>query len=362
MNILMISFLAKEKEGRFNRCYNSVSKKHEVFIIDVDDREYFDNKRICLKLKNRNPIFRYFEFTYKVIKASKKLKFDTIYAHNYFTCLPAIIISKLGRKKLIYDAYELYYPAGKNPFSMRDSFFYFFEKKAIKSADEVVCANNERALIMAGHYNLRKIPTVIGNMAKDDLYEDVPKKQICNSHIVKIVYAGYLAYDRSILELVCSIKENKYEKKIILDIYGYGPLLNELTIMAAKEEYSFMKIMGSYLNSQLDLILSNYHIGYVSYPNTDFNNIFCCPNKVFDYAHNGLVVLAPNNYGLSAMISKYKIGCCNNNINYAISNILLNYNYYQKNLKLFLNDNNWSNEEVKLLELLNNNSRIDGEV
>lgn len=362
LNILMVSFLTKEKEGRFNRAYNSIKKEHKVYVIDVDDKEVFSNERICLKLKNTNSLFRYFEFAYKVIKASKQFNFDTIYAHNYFTCLPAIIISKMSNKRLIYDAYELYYPAGKKAFSIRDRFFYFFEKKTIKNANEVICANNERALIMTGHYNLEKLPTVIQNIAKDDSQVYITVKNICDMEIIKIVYAGYLAMDRSILELISAIQVNKYKSRINLHIYGNGPLLAKLIAMSEEKQYSFVEVKGSYLNSDLNLILNNYHIGYISYPNTDFNNIFCSPNKIFDYAVNGLVILASHNYGLSTIISKYKIGYCDYNISDAISNVIINYNDYRNNLKIFLDDNKWSDEEMKLLCLLNNKYSINSGV
>lgn len=346
MNILMISFASKGKEGRINRCFSALNKTNVVFLIEVG-KEFSENEStIQLTLKNANPMFRYIEFVCKVIRFANEFDFDIIYAHNYYSALPALLLSKLRKKYFIYDAHELYYPAGGKRFTLRDRLFYYLERLAIHNAKTVICTNEERALIMVGHYNLKIIPTVIRNISNSVIHTKFTKE--AENGIFKIVYAGYLSEDRGLMDFIKTISNHKYKNRICFDIYGVGPLSTSLLDLVNSKEYSFLKFKGEYQYEFLNDILSKYHIGYIAYPNMGFNNIFCSPNKLFDYTICGVVVIAPFNYSLEKIITKYQIGCCNNDLDFAITNIISNYKIYIENIDNFVRIYRWEDEEVKL--------------
>ena len=350
MKILMISYLPLEKEGRLNRCYNALIKEHNVYLIDTNSGSSAEHgTRVSIKLKNKSNIKNYLEFVKGTVIATQKVRFDLVYAHNFYAALPALIISKMSGKPLLYDAYELYYPAAKTSFSLRDKFFYYNEKRAIKFARQVICANKERSLIMTGHYDLRKLPVVVQNISHE-VDPLLHSKSLTNDEEIRIVYAGYLVGDRKIIEFIDALKGNPYRKRIKFHIYGYGPLAKEIESLSSQHEYNFVEYCGSYNNSELGMLLVDYHIGYVSYPNNNFNNIFCCPNKIYDYANNGLAIIASYNEGLLSIVNKNEIGCCNENLSVAISDVIGKYEEYTSKLETFLSNNTWVKEEIELLK------------
>jgi glycosyltransferase involved in cell wall biosynthesis len=347
----MLSYIQLEKEGRFTRAYNTLKQDHNVYIVDVSDEYMITENRTTLKLKCKNHILRNIEFFFRSVIKAKNYDFEIIYCHNYFTAMSGAILSIIYNKPLIYDAYELYYPACKDKFTIRDRIFYTFERWAIKLSKFVICASEERALIMAGHYNLKKMPIVIRNINYDaTFYGENFSKKIWSSRI-RIVYAGYLAADRFIIEFIGKIEESNLKDKIKFDIYGDGPLFNELDQLFSSGKYAFASLKGSYKIDDLRTILIDYDIGYLAYPNTDFNNIFCSPNKLFDYVANGLVVIAPYNFTLKKIIDRYKIGQCDSDVIHSLEKVIENYCDYSSNLETFIKENSWLDEEKKLKEI-----------
>lgn len=355
LKILVLSYIELEKEGRLLRAYNTLRNQHEIFLIDVSSKRSISSSRVSIQLKSKNNLIKNIEFCIKAVYHARKTEFDVIYAHNYFTALSGIIISAFYRKKMVYDAYELYYPKSKEKFTLRDWMFYVFEKAAIKKAKEVSCASEERALIMTGHYKLSKIPMVIKNTS--DYKGSCEQRTLLKDEKIKIVYAGYLSQDRFLIETLEKIKISDIRDKIQFDIYGNGPLFDELYRLDKEKNYSFFNFKGIYNNKDLNGILKKYHIGYLAYPNTDYNNIFCSPNKLLDYVSNGLVVISPFNYTLDKEINKNQIGVCDDNIIFAIKTIINDYEAFSHNLSYHLSKNLWENEKEKLFELFEHGRR-----
>ena len=347
MKILMISYIPLEKEGRFQRCYDYMHNNYDIFVVDTGEEFLNDKARISIGLKGKG-LRKYFDFYCKALKIVKDIDFDVIYAHNYYCAQLAVKLSKKYNKPIIYDAYELYYPEAKKSFSMRDRFFYFQEKKAVKKSSAVIAASYERALIMLGHYNIKNIPCVIENMPYSFENVQLPKKEK-NNEKIKIVYAGFLSNGRSIMELVEAINNSDCSDKIELDVYGAGPLEEELS----EVKYEFFKFCGRYNNAELKNILSKYDIGFISYMNYDLNNIFCCPNKVYDYVCSGLVLLAPYNEGLNRIISTHGIGVCNNDLTYAIKECTENYLHYRSNIESFIENHKESDNPMVIRKIIN---------
>ncbi len=350
LKILVLSYIELEKEGRLLRAYNTLRDQHEVFLIDVSSKKAISSGKVSIQLKSKNNFIKNIEFCIKALYHARKMNFDVIYAHNYFTALSGVIISIFHGKKMMYDAYELYYPNSKEKFTFRDWVFYVFERVAIKWAKEVSCASEERALIMTGHYKLKKIPIVIKNIADYKGGSEIRRTLLADEKI-KIVYAGYLSNDRFLIETLEKIEMSDIRDKIQFDIFGNGPLFDELYRLDKEKKFSCFNFMGIYNNKELEGILTKYHIGYLAYPNKDYNNIFCSPNKLLDYVSNGLVVTAPFNYTLDKEINKNRIGICNDNIIFAIKTIISDYESFSHNLSDYLSKNSWEHEKEKLLEV-----------
>jgi glycosyltransferase involved in cell wall biosynthesis len=57
-------------------------------------------------------------------------------------------------------------------------------------------------------------------------------------------------------------------------------------------------------------VTSHAHIGLAFYSPVSLNNVFCAPNKVWEYAGFGLPILGNNIPGLEATIGKHGAGLC----------------------------------------------------
>ena len=88
------------------------------------------------------------------------------------------------------------------------------------------------------------------------------------------------------------------------------------------------------------------------------------PNKIFDYIHAQLPILASRLPEIETLILKYNIGSFIDNhtpehiaqkINETLNSI--DYNEYRNNTKNAINDLNWQNEKIKLIEVIEQSER-----
>jgi glycosyltransferase involved in cell wall biosynthesis len=56
--------------------------------------------------------------------------------------------------------------------------------------------------------------------------------------------------------------------------------------------------------------LENYDVGLAFYKNTNLNNYYCAPNKVYDYIQLGMPVITNDYPGLKEIVADNKIGVC----------------------------------------------------
>ncbi len=329
--VLIISYLSKEAEGRVRRHFENfnANPQIEVTLIQGCSSEGEKSKEdnvINVMLKERSNIKKFWEFFYGAKKYLGTENYDFYYLHNYYT---AIFASILQGKKLIYDAYELYYPGCGRKFSMRDYFFYFWERKCIKKAGYLVAANKPRALVMVGKYKLQQIPDAILNMADSN---EMTVKATAEKQFA-IVYTGFLSQERGLLNLIEAVQQYNVdaERKIALHIYGKGGLEQQIQEICEKDEQ--LVFHGAYNNSEIGNILVQYMFGYVAYSNDEINTILCSPNKLYDYINNEVVILGNDNYTLTDFVEEKGIGSCSANLKEGIQNVVGNYDEYLSNVR-----------------------------
>ena len=94
---------------------------------------------------------------------------------------------------------------------------------------------------------------------------------------------------------------------------------------------------------------------------TNLNYRFSLPNKLFDYIHAGLPVLASDLPEVSAIINKYEIGkIVSKHEPVTIAgamNEMMNddrqFAHWKENVKLAANELTWENESLRLVEVIN---------
>lgn len=352
-NIIMIVYNDLKMDSRVQRSAETLSKLGNLIVIHIgkDFYEQDSYETINLKIKGNKNITKYLSFVKGVIsyiKNSNK-KIDLFYAHDFFSALPLIVIKVLRKsKKFVYDAHELYIPNKKENFSLRDYFFYLMEKLAIKMSNLIICAQNQRANIMKYKYKLKNKPIVIRNISLlpkmdnnlDELNIGIDK--FLDKSNINIVYSGVVSKERNLIKVIEAV--NCLDDNYKLLLIGYGDGVKELVERINSLKNNNIMYLGKIEYNKMSNILKKCDIGIISYPMNGLNNIYCAPNKIFEYASVNLPMVSFYNPTIYEEFKKYNIGCCDDDIKSSIIKVAQNIELYRSNLEIFLKKNSWEKE------------------
>lgn len=355
MNILIVSYNAPWENGRLYNTFYSLSKNYNVNLICVSESipDEYKNGNLIVSGNPRQAGFRnysksmvkLFKITNRFIKTSKV---DLIYLCDYFIApLHLVLFFKKHNIRAVYDAYELYLPLRKD--RLRLKFFHFFERKAINQCDIIVSANIERALIMTGYYKLDIVPLVLNNVGFAN--SEIKPRQSLKLPL-RIVYLGYISKERELIRFIEDLTFTSKKIDIRFTIFGHGPELDNIIEYIFSRELNNVKYGGPYLQDDLDSILSNQDIGYLNYLSNDFNEIYCEPLKLFDYASRGIPVISYRNVSLVGKLNSGGFGYSSDNILNSLIKIKDNYFEFSKNAIKYSHDHNWLFEEKKLTDAI----------
>ncbi|MDD3106286.1 MAG: hypothetical protein PHP65_00575 [Bacilli bacterium] len=356
--IFLISTIPIEKEGRIKRIIDLIK---ENFIIDIYSPKstYFSKNTNTFTISDDIPRgyvdqLKYLKNTNKLVRKRKNVKYDYIYLCNY-TCLPFVrkIMKRNKNSEIIYDAFELLLKTNNENKSLRYHFYRYLEKKIVLKASKIIVANFERGLIMQGDYHLQNTPICINNVPFEIDYQKVNslhRSKKDKKEILNIVYAGFISKSRKLIELIDII--SKHSDKFSLHIYGYGDYYDEVVKYLHMGAIKNVIIHGGYSQENLNNILSSYDVGYIYYPNTGLNNIFCEPHKIYDYAMNFLPMISFYNENLNSRFDKYQIGISNDELGKHLDDMYVNYKKYVNNICDFLT-------EIEKLSVSNKNTVIN---
>lgn len=317
----------------------------------------FKSVRMRLLFK-KGPLF-YFFFNLRLFFRLLFLKSDLVYANDLDTLLPNYLISKIKRIPLIYDSHELFceVPELQNSYLKR-KLWLALERKIVSKLKYAVTVNESIADVLFTQY---QVPfTVVRNIAQVDL-EFKPKTRSelnlpLNKKIVLLQGAG-INIDRGAEEL---IEAMRYVNGVLLLIIGSGDvweiLKQKITEFNLNEKVQLIEKLPK---TQLMHYTYNADLGLSIDKNTNLNYFFSLPNKIFDYIHAGVPILASRLPEIEKVITQYAIGSFIENhepahIAEKINALLNSENYqdYKKNTRKAKLDLNWDTEKQKLMSLL----------
>jgi glycosyltransferase involved in cell wall biosynthesis len=235
-------------------------------------------------------------------------KTDVILANDLDTLLPAYLVSKLRGKKLVYDSHEYFTEAeGLTGRKFQKTVWEKIEGWIFPKLKNVYTVNESIAHIYSNKYRVNV--RVVRNIP--ELKEWTSKKnradiRLPDDKFIMVLQGAYIDPDRGGLEALQSLE---YLENVLLLIIGSGremPLLKEL---ASQEKYQgkvmildkmpFSELMQYTMNADLGLTLDKpLHLNYK----------YSLPNKLFDYTHAGIPVLASDLPELRRIITEYKVG------------------------------------------------------
>ncbi len=208
--------------------------------------------------------------------------FTHIHAVDFDTCIPAYIIAKTFRKKLIFDVYDKYTDSRTIPRQIIPV-INRIEKKICTSAD---------TLILPDICRVEQLQLPISDIKKMLIFENIPstklnRNKIADDAAIHLSYVGILEAKNRGLENLVNVVANY--PHIILTIAGTGPLEN--FIENASKAYPNIYFHGQVDSLSALAIMNNSHIIVGMYYKTIKNHLYASPNKYYEHLMLGKALL-----------------------------------------------------------------------
>jgi glycosyltransferase involved in cell wall biosynthesis len=234
-------------------------------------------------------------------------------------------------------------------------FYKWIISKSIKKSFKVVLPEENRSAIFQSIYNLNTLPSVLPNKpyiifdkkiglqyVKNncfELYDAISKgKKI-------ILYQGNLSNDRNLIPF---IKAFSFLEEYVFVIMGkdYGQLKKYINVSSriiyVKEKYSPEHLY----------VTSVAHIGILMYNPTSLNQIFCAPNKIFEYGGYGIPMIGNRIPGLVGPFRNFTAGeVCDIN---SVSSIQDSLHKIDKDYNLYSNGAKKLSDSININDIVNN--------
>ncbi len=317
----------------------------------------------CKRMKllfEQGPTF-YFFFNVRLFFVLLFNKSDVLVANDLDTLLPNYLVSKLKGNKLIYDSHELFCEVPElqaNPIKKR--IWESIEKWIIPKLHFCITVNQSIAKYFTKTY---KVPfSVVRNIPNYTQMETLKTRAELNLPIDKkiiLLQGAGINVDRGSEELVTSFQY--LDDTYLLLIIGSGDVIHQLKENVLKLQLqNKVKFIDKISASELRHYTANATLGVTIDKDSNMNYHFSLPNKVFDYMHAGIPILASKLPEIENIINTYHIGTFIENhepqhIAKQISEFInsKDYDICKTNTKLAAKESNWQIEKQQLINLIN---------
>jgi glycosyltransferase involved in cell wall biosynthesis len=360
VKILAAVFNPIAYDGRVQRECEALSEIADVELLcppgpDVPAGLPFQVTTVGPPLDQGGTYWRHLNFASILITHAARTRPDFIHAHDFFMAAPGVLAARLSRARLIYDAHELIIPGPGQDMSSRARFWYRLESWSVKKAHLVIAANDERSRLMREHYHLASAPLVIRNIPPQPSGQNVYNERFLRAYKEErlCVYQGAISMKRGLGRLLEAMPFLPHTIRMV--IVGGGPdalaVAQEVARLGIEERVT---VLGAVPRDRLHSILCACDVGLMCYPFVGLNNINCAPNKVFEYAHAGLPIVATSQPPLETLLTRYNVGLCFDqdeeppSVAEKILSVMQHRSLYRAGLSRLLAENPWSNEANRL--------------
>ena len=377
-----------KNDHRVIKMINSLSKKALVDLYyttgELEDEKLF-NKNVRLhsynikktfKIKIVKHTFFCFEFNFFINKVFGKGKYyDYIWANDLPTLYPAFKIAKKIGSELVYDSHEIYVETLNQFFPSKVNFVksiifksllkvmklhgFYIEKKLIKKSHYFITVNDSLLNYFNKKHEIKKSCVIMNfpylnksNFKKIDLF----KKNNWKNSSYLIVYQGVINKGRGIDIIIRTLKILPDNFKLV--IIGDGPLKEELKNLSSKLNLSKrVDFINKVPINKLLNYTSSCHIGINLLEDYNLSKKYASPNKLYEYIHAGITVIASRTVENIKVFNKYNIGkLVENNPNNIAKNIQLIFtmesDIFKQECDKAVREYNWEVQEHKILSII----------
>lgn len=290
-------------------------------------------KATRLKCFYKKGFMQFAEFNTRLFVYLLFSKTDYFLANDLDTLIPNYIVSKLRKKKLIYDTHEYYtgVPELRNsPFKRK--IWKFFEDWIFPKLKVVYTVNNSvRNLYKAEYGNNIE---VIRNVPISKPVKPRPLPETWKGKTILLMQGTGINKNRGALQLLeaMSFLPANYHLVFI----GDGNLWD--TLATKRKEWNLetrVEMIGKLPPEELRQYTPLAHLGFSLDGSEDVNFLYNLPNKIFDYIQAGVPVVATSIPEVKNILETYKCGvCCKSqnpkDIAELVAALMNNSDYYQQ--------------------------------
>lgn len=270
------------------------------------EKRSYKTKRLSLFFET-GPLF-YAEYNLRFFFYLLFNRADVLVANDLDTLLANYCASKFTRSKLVHDSHEYYTGVPElegRPFIKK--IWKSIEKYIFPKLTAVYTVNDSIAKLYKDEYMVdvkvvRNFPVLMqqnSRLPKTKVELNIPDKKI-------ILYQGSVNVDRGLSE---AIEAMQHVNNAVLLIVGDGDILEEIkqkTIqLNLSEKVIFRKKVPF---EELWHYTSHADIGISLDKDTNINYRYSLPNKIFDFIHAGVPVLASSLVEIQKIYSRFDIG------------------------------------------------------
>jgi len=323
----------------------------------MDDRPY---RSLRMKLFfTKGPCF-YAAFNIRLFFLLLFKKADLLVANDLDTLLPNYLVSKIKNIPLVYDSHEYFteVPELVNRKGVQ-KIWKSIERRIFPKLKDVITVNDSIAGLYEKEYGLR--PKVVRNIPparKITVTKTRTELGLPEDKFILILQGSGINVDRGTEEMVEAMP--LITEEAVLLIVGSGDVIDIL-----KSKVEQLQLSGRVIfqpkqpYQELMQYTANADLGLTLDKDTNLNYRYSLPNKLFDYIHAGIPVLASSLPEIEKIIKQYNIGDfipSHNPVSIAakVNEIIENkalMSDWRKNINFAARDLSWEKEEQILKQV-----------
>lgn len=311
-----------------------------------------DYKTKRFRLFFNEEVWFYVEFNIRLFFFLLFRKTDVFLANDLDTLLPNFLASKIRRKPLVYDSHEMFCEGpelqGRN---FVQSVWRFLEKSILPRLKHAYTVSYSIANAYKKDYSvdfkvIRNIPK-LKTKTKEVGQLDFGGKRI-------ILYQGVMNPGRGLEEVISAMP--MIENAVLL-IIGFGKTEQELKDLVKEKQVEDKVIFfGKVPFEELLSYSKQADIGLLLEKPLGLSFSYSLPNKLFDYIHAELPIIASPLIEVKSIVQQYGVGKVveNHKAKYlaaTITEMLSNFekrDYWKQNMQVAKKELNWEKEQKKL--------------
>ncbi len=321
-----------------------------------------DYKVVRLHLWCTRGFMKYAEWNIKLCLYLLYHKADILLANDLDTLLPNYIVQCIKKNNLVYDTHE-YFTEQEEVYNRKwvKRIWLGIEKRIFPHLKNVYTVNETIAKVYTKLYAVpvhvvRNVPILVTQVKADKQLQEQYHIPIHNK--ILLTQGIGLHYNRGIEELIQCMQHLPNEYTLVIVGSGLAvPQLKQLVLqLNLQDKVIFVGILPPQVLKQITPLA---YCGFSLDKPTCLNYAYSLPNKLFDYIHAGIPVIASNVVEVANIIHTYKVGIVLQELTpHTIASAVLalkrnddDYNQLKQHCKLAADVLNWQCEAVTLLQL-----------